>query len=265
MRPLRAGTNSQLGLTDGRRKLPISRGGQAIAQAGTGALALSTSILIHTEERKSADPFRPAFHPTDNPDVPLQTIVCLFFVSFACWPVSCCGSAHLCLWYGTFSRKGETMGKYVLLLLGLAICAGAQAFEDDLIGGQWRMAGHDFSNSRNQPAEVRIGPLNVHSLAVKWVFTTGGDISATPTVYGNAVFFPDWAGNLFAVNKHTGQLIWSHQIGDYDGFSPNARARTSPAIHGGDLIIGDIERRFRVFFCVFFFVFVRGFGVLFWF
>jgi len=138
------------------------------------------------------------------------------------------------------------MCKYVLLLLGLTMCAGAQAFEDDLIGGQWRMAGHDFSNSRNQPAEVRIGPHNVHSLTVKWVFTTGGDISATPTVYGNAVFFPDWAGNLFAVNKHTGQLIWSHQIGDYDGFSPNARSRTSPAIHGGDLIIGDIERRFRV-------------------
>jgi len=38
------------------------------------ALALSTSILVHTGERKSADPFRPTFHPTDNPDVPLQTI-----------------------------------------------------------------------------------------------------------------------------------------------------------------------------------------------
>jgi len=49
------------------------------------------------------------------------------------------------------------------------------------------------------------------------VFTTGGDVSATPTVDGDAVYFPDWAGNLFAVKKDSGRLIWSHKISDYDG------------------------------------------------
>jgi outer membrane protein assembly factor BamB len=130
----------------------------------------------------------------------------------------------------------------VLLMLGMGICAAAQGSEDDLIRGQWRMAGHDLGNTRSQPAELLIGPANVHSLTVKWAFTTGGDISATPTVFGDAVYFPDWAGNLYAVNKHTGQLIWSHKISDYDGFAA-AISRTSPAIHGNDVIVGDIETR----------------------
>ncbi len=135
------------------------------------------------------------------------------------------------------------MFKSILLMLGMGICAAvAQGSEDDLIRGQWRMAGHDSANSRNQPAEFLIGPHNVHSLSVKWVFTTGGDVSATPTVFGDAIFFPDWAGNLFAVNKHTGQLIWSHKISDYDGF-PAAISRNSPAIHDNDVIVGDIETR----------------------
>lgn len=128
------------------------------------------------------------------------------------------------------------MFKSVLLILAVGICARAQ-------GGEWRVSGHDFANSRSQPAEARIGPANVHSLAVKWVFTTGGNVSATPTVFGEAIYFPDWAGNLYAVNKDTGQLIWSHQISDYDG-SAGAISRNSPAIHGRDIILGDMESHF---------------------
>lgn len=128
------------------------------------------------------------------------------------------------------------MLKSVLLLLAAGICASAQ-------GGEWRVSGHDFTNSRSQPAEARISPANVHSLTVKWVFTTGGNVSATPTVFGDAIYFPDWAGNLYAVNKDTGQLIWSHQISDYDG-SSGAISRNSPAIHGRDIILGDMESHF---------------------
>jgi polyvinyl alcohol dehydrogenase (cytochrome) len=135
------------------------------------------------------------------------------------------------------------MYKSVLMMLGMSVCACAHGSEDELFRAQWRAGGHDFANSRSQPEEVRISPANVSSLGVKWVFNTGGDISATPTVAGDAVFVPDWAGNLFAVNKHTGQLIWSHKIADYDGFS-GAFSRTSPAIHGKDVIIGDIQALF---------------------
>jgi polyvinyl alcohol dehydrogenase (cytochrome) len=106
--------------------------------------------------------------------------------------------------------------------------------------GQWPVAGHDLSNSWDQPSEHLISPSNVGTLNPAWTFTTGGSVSATPTVAGNAVYFPDWAGNLYAVEKHTGQLIWSHKISDYDGF-PTAISRVSPAVHGNALIFGDNE------------------------
>src|SRR5882757_2712858 len=106
--------------------------------------------------------------------------------------------------------------------------------------GQWRVAGQDLSNSRNQPAEHLINSSNVGTLNLAWTFTTGGSVSATPAVAGNAVYFPDWAGNLYALEKKTGQLIWSHKIADYDGF-PTAISRVSPVVHGNELIIGDNE------------------------
>ena len=128
------------------------------------------------------------------------------------------------------------MIRSALLILAVGSCVCAH-------GAEWRVAGHNLANSRSQPEEFRISPANVHSLTVKWVFTTGADVSATPTVSGHAIYFPDFAGNLFAVNKDTGQLIWSHQISDYDN-SPSAISRTSPTIHGDEIIVGDQEAHF---------------------
>ena len=97
----------------------------------------------------------------------------------------------------------------------------------------------ESGNTWSQPAEHLIGPNSVRGLSPKWVFTTGGDVSATPTVDGDAVYFPDWAGNLFAVQKDSGRLIWSHKISDYDGVE-GAISRVSPAVDANHVIIGDI-------------------------
>ena len=102
----------------------------------------------------------------------------------------------------------------------------------------WPMIGQNLSGTRNQPI-TSINVSNVASLTTAWVFTTGGSVSATPVVSGDAAYFPDWAGNLYAVNRFTGQLIWSQKISTYDG-APNAISRVSPAIHGNELILGDI-------------------------
>jgi polyvinyl alcohol dehydrogenase (cytochrome) len=74
-----------------------------------------------------------------------------------------------------------------------------------------------------------ISRANVKNLAAKWVFTTGGVVSATPTVSGNSVYFPDWAGNLYAVRADTGTLLWSHPISD-NNHQTSAMSRVSPAI-----------------------------------
>ena len=51
-------------------------------------------------------------------------------------------------------------------------------------------------------------------LTKKWEFTTGGDVSATPAVDGERVYVPDWAGNLYAVDRATGAVVWqrTHQL-----------------------------------------------------
>jgi polyvinyl alcohol dehydrogenase (cytochrome) len=123
------------------------------------------------------------------------------------------------------------------LLLVSAVSGRGQS--DESQSGQWRIAGQNLSNSWSQPAEHSISPANVNGLTPKWVFTTGGDVSATPTVDGDAIYFPDWAGNLFAVKKDSGKLIWSHKISDYDGVT-GATSRVSPAVDGNQVIIGDI-------------------------
>jgi polyvinyl alcohol dehydrogenase (cytochrome) len=104
----------------------------------------------------------------------------------------------------------------------------------------WQLSGNDLSNSRSQPSESTIQPSNASKLAPKWAFSTQGDVSATPTVDSTAVYVPDWGGNLYAVNRASGQAIWSRAIAQYDGFA-GAISRTSPAIYNTDLIIGDIE------------------------
>src|SRR5437899_3671914 len=126
-----------------------------------------------------------------------------------------------------------------VLLLLFASTLNAQSPSDESRAGQWRIAGQNLSNTWSQPNEHSINPANVKGLKPKWVFTTGGDVSATPTVDGDAVYFPDWAGNLFAVKKDSGKLIWSHKISDYDGVD-GAISRVSPAADGDQVIIGDI-------------------------
>jgi polyvinyl alcohol dehydrogenase (cytochrome) len=106
--------------------------------------------------------------------------------------------------------------------------------------GQWRIAGQSLGNTWSQPAEHKISPANVQELSPKWVFTTGGDVSATPTVFGDAVYFPDWGGTLVAVKKQSGDLIWSHEISDLNGVAGSI-SRVSPAVDGDQLIIGDIQ------------------------
>jgi polyvinyl alcohol dehydrogenase (cytochrome) len=118
------------------------------------------------------------------------------------------------------------------LLTAAAIYAQTPGF------GQWRIAGRDLNNSRSQPSAQSISPANVAQLAVRWTFTTGGDVSATPTVAGNTIYFPDWAGNLFAVRADNGALLWSRTIADYNG-RPGSISRVSPAIADDTLIIGD--------------------------
>jgi polyvinyl alcohol dehydrogenase (cytochrome) len=105
-------------------------------------------------------------------------------------------------------------------------------------GNGWNSAGGDRQNTRYAATEAKISPSSVGDLKQKWVVTTGGDVSATPAVDNEKVYFPDWAGNLYAVNKATGGVAWQKKISDYTGI-PGDKARVTPAFTDSTLVIGN--------------------------
>ncbi|MBV8718853.1 MAG: PQQ-binding-like beta-propeller repeat protein [Chloroflexi bacterium] len=68
--------------------------------------------------------------------------------------------------------------------------------------------------------------------------TKTSDVSATPTVVDNTVYFPDWGGWLYAVDAHSGKARWTTKVSDYNGVA-GSLSRTSPAVAGDLLILGD--------------------------
>lgn len=127
----------------------------------------------------------------------------------------------------------------VLVVLGAlgALLVGGQAVAAP--GGTWwSSAGGDRQNTRFAAGESKISAANVAGLVKKWEFTTGGDVSATPALDDQRVYFPDWAGNLYAVNRATGQQVWSTTISSYTGL-PGDKARATPAVTDTALVIGN--------------------------
>ena len=118
----------------------------------------------------------------------------------------------------------------ILLVGGQAVAAPG--------GNIWNSAGGDRQNTRYAASETKISPATVGGLATKWVVTTGGDVSATPAVDGQRVYFPDWAGNLYAVNRVTGAVVWQRTITSYTGI-PGDKARATPAFTDDVIVLGN--------------------------
>ena len=134
-------------------------------------------------------------------------------------------------------RRISRLSRVVALVIGVMLAALPLGAAADVPIAQWPMSGQNLFNTRSQLAEFKISPANAAKLATKWAFTTGGDVSATPVV-GGVVYFPDFAGNLYALNATTGAPVWSHQISDYNGVA-GSYSRTSPAVNGNVLYLGD--------------------------
>jgi glucose dehydrogenase len=93
------------------------------------------------------------------------------------------------------TRVGSLLGfcafAFVAASVALLMSQTVQA-DPDGHNALWPSAGQNLDNTRFQSAEHEIGVDNVSSLAMKWQFTTMGDVSATPAVDENNVYFPDW-------------------------------------------------------------------------
>jgi polyvinyl alcohol dehydrogenase (cytochrome) len=102
----------------------------------------------------------------------------------------------------------------------------------------WPTAGADLSNSRAQPRETRISPATAGALQLKWSFATAGDVTASPALDRDHLYFPDSAGYLYKLRRADGALVWKSLVSAYTGI-PGDFARATPAIHGRLLILGN--------------------------
>src|SRR5262245_42367074 len=100
--------------------------------------------------------------------------------------------------------------------IAVGVIAAAAVTADSQPGRtNWPMFGQNLSNTGSSATENGISPKNAGQLKEKWAFTTGGDVSARAAVVDGVAYFPDWAGNIFAVNAGNGSKIWSHTLAEY--------------------------------------------------
>jgi polyvinyl alcohol dehydrogenase (cytochrome) len=128
--------------------------------------------------------------------------------------------------------RTRASGLAILTLLAFATLLLSQPARG--AAADWPTFGQNLSNTASTGTNQG---KNVSSLQVKWTFTTGGDVSARAAVAGGVVYFPDWAGNLWAVNASDGTLKWGHQLSDY-GLPTGTYARATPTVSSGTLYLG---------------------------
>ncbi len=107
------------------------------------------------------------------------------------------------------------------------------------------MFGHDLQNLANNPSEHLISKDTAQGLATKWVATVGSNVSARAAVFAGVAYFPDWAGNLWALDTVTGKPVWQHSMQDY-GFAAGTVSRTTPALSGDTLYFGTQKGAYLV-------------------
>jgi polyvinyl alcohol dehydrogenase (cytochrome) len=132
----------------------------------------------------------------------------------------------------TSKRKGDEMNSLRLIVTLIALQWALQ-----LHAATWPSFGQNNNNTSSADNERIITPANVSRLAVKWEFTTAGDVSATPAVDNDAVYFPDWGGKLHCLDRNTGNVIWSKNVSEFTGVADSV-CRTTPALTGNALVIG---------------------------
>jgi polyvinyl alcohol dehydrogenase (cytochrome) len=152
----------------------------------------------------------------------------------------CSVSAQKIVFVGEINSMKEIRTSFgaVTLVLAVALLIVAAA---PLTAQDWPMFGQNLGNTAST-TQTDISTKTVSKLMPKWTFTAGGDISARATVVNGVAYFPDWGGNLWAINTSNGRVVWSHQISDYSNpqayIVPGTVSRTSPTVANGVLYIG---------------------------
>ncbi len=137
----------------------------------------------------------------------------------------------------------STRSRVGLLAAATLIIGGLMASTTVTASGSadWTTAGNGLNNWRSQPDETTINRSNVSTLAPKWVYHPGGDVSATPSVRDGAVYVPDWTGHVEKLDAATGNVIWRVNLNAATGIPATAglvTSRSTPTIQGSTVLVG---------------------------
>ncbi|KAJ0100179.1 hypothetical protein Patl1_22148 [Pistacia atlantica] len=110
----------------------------------------------------------------------------------------------------------------------------------------WLNHGGDLYNRRYANKEKNISPKTVYRLNLKWKFYTGGDVTVTPAVFDNTLYFPSWNGYIYAVKADDGALVWKKHLQTLTGFNntgfilnvDSTVSRSTPTVAGDLLLVG---------------------------
>ncbi|XP_061351215.1 uncharacterized protein LOC133296280 [Gastrolobium bilobum] len=110
----------------------------------------------------------------------------------------------------------------------------------------WLNHGGDLFNRRYANNESKISPETASKLHLKWKFYAGNDISATPAIFDDTLYFPSWNGYVYAVKASDGSLLWEknlHKLTGLNetGFVNNVNwtlSRATPTVADDLLIVG---------------------------
>lgn len=130
---------------------------------------------------------------------------------------------------GTVTKARNSLA--IVVMLGTLAVGTLRAADES-----WPMFGQNIANTAST-SETTLSTSNVSKLKPKWIFKTGGDVSARAAVVNGVVYFPDWAGNIWAVEASNGKKVWTHTLSHY-GFPSGTISRTSPAVADGKVYIG---------------------------
>jgi len=118
------------------------------------------------------------------------------------------------------------------------VCA-AIAATGPLARGDWTQFRYDAAHHGVNPNETILSPKNVGELTVKWRVAVGAGGAASASVIDDRVYVVRAAvksprGNLYALDRNTGQQLWS--------FPPDAIisdfSSTTPALANGIVYFG---------------------------
>lgn len=74
--------------------------------------------------------------------------------------------------------------------------------------------------------------LNASNGEIKWSFLTGGNVSASPTIWNGTVYFGSSDGKLYALDANTGSQKWHYQTGAMIN-------QSGPALVNGVIYVGS--------------------------